>query len=1320
MRIKRACKVFALLFAIIMALAIVPLSANTTFATEGGEYRTLSLEASPADGGIVKFDDDATSGTFQQSSIQNIYAVPNPGYKFVGWYKGNELIAEFSDSTYKVIEDSTLIGKFEKIHDFIVQLTLPEAPGSILDLSSIVAPTGVEYEVHSIYSLNVNGSDAYLDSTYGAALLPGDIVEIMIHVNLVSNENFQYIVPVKVNGNDATEVGIRGGNLEVTYGFTVANTPIELTLPETPGSTLNASAITVPTGAFYCVDSIYTLKVNGSEGIISGQYGATLLPGDEVTITISVKLTSEGAFNKAVPAKVNGNDATEVGIRGGNLEVTYGFTVANTPIELTLPETPGSTLNASAITVPTGAFYCVDSIYTLKVNGSEGIISGQYGATLLPGDEVTITISVKLTSEGAFNKAVPAKVNGNDATEVGIRGSNLEVTYSFKIPEELIFVDSDSFDFDEDIVGAIIDQIDVSSAVSGGVSPYTFSKVSGPAWISVSTDGEISGTRPVSAEAASELVVKVIDSTSAEKSILIIVGATVVPTKEDTPSAATFTAMGENTGKLTGVDTGMVYRVDSGNEVHISGTSVELEGLEACTIYVIKKATGPTKLDSDPKVTPAATFTATGDSTGILSDVSPDMIYRFGTESWSSIVGDAVNLSDLVPTTISIVSTASGAALQSAPQIIKISRANIPSEITVEKCVAPTNDDGKLKGVSTAMEYRLSTDDSWAAGTGSDITVPAGTYYVRVKASGTVLASEGVIATVNEYDAVQLTGTVSITGNTIFGEVLGVDVADTNNTGVLSYRWVREGGMVVGSSNEYVLVKEDIGKTITLFVSSSKQTGEINQSTGVVSKAPRSDIPVGLDVVKTTHGQSEGRISGVDDSMEYRLSTEDTWTAIGGTEVIGLAAGIYHVRFAMNDTHLASSAHATVTISEFTYSVSFDLHGYGDDISSINDVAYESKVTKPVDPSETGYAFGGWFKETTCENAWDFDTDVVTSNVTLYAKWTVNEYTVIFDSAGGTSVESIIQDYGTAIVPPADPTRAGYRFDGWAPTIPDTIPAENVTCVAQWTELYTVSFDANGGTGSMEVEKTIGDYTLPVNGFTAPVEMEFKCWSVGGAEKNVGDVIEVTAPVTVVAVWKVIVHDEPPYVPSTEGEVTINTVEMTEGQTTTVTEVFEDSKADNKKVVLEIDDMNIEFDAAAVSAIGGNAVTLCAAIETEGHGIDGALKVIRVTLVGAVFPDGKATVSIPFTDTVPEGKVVKVYHIDGGDRRDMNAVLSGGVLTYETNHFSDFAVFIEDVPAPNDDDDGGFPVWAIVLIVVAVIAVAGGVGGYILLQKKKV
>ena len=68
---------------------------------------------------------------------------------------------------------------------------------------------------------------------------------------------------------------------------------------------------------------------------------------------------------------------------------------------------------------------------------------------------------------------------------------------------------------------------------------------------------------------------------------------------------------------------------------------------------------------------------------------------------------------------------------------------------------------------------------------------------------------------------------------------------------------------------------------------------------------------------------------------------------------------------------------------------------------------------------------------------------------------------------------------------------------------------------------YTVSFDANGGTGTMaDVTEVLGDYTLPANGFTAPEGKHFKCWSVDGKEKAVGDKITVTADTTIKAVWE--------------------------------------------------------------------------------------------------------------------------------------------------------------------------------------------------------
>ena len=67
---------------------------------------------------------------------------------------------------------------------------------------------------------------------------------------------------------------------------------------------------------------------------------------------------------------------------------------------------------------------------------------------------------------------------------------------------------------------------------------------------------------------------------------------------------------------------------------------------------------------------------------------------------------------------------------------------------------------------------------------------------------------------------------------------------------------------------------------------------------------------------------------------------------------------------------------------------------------------------------------------------------------------------------------------------------------------------------------YTVSFDANGGTGTMaEATGISGEYTLPANGFTAPAGKQFKAWSIDGSEKAVGDKITVTADTTVTAVW---------------------------------------------------------------------------------------------------------------------------------------------------------------------------------------------------------
>ena len=138
---------------------------------------------------------------------------------------------------------------------------------------------------------------------------------------------------------------------------------------------------------------------------------------------------------------------------------------------------------------------------------------------------------------------------------------------------------------------------------------------------------------------------------------------------------------------------------------------------------------------------------------------------------------------------------------------------------------------------------------------------------------------------------------------------------------------------------------------------------------------------------------------------------------------------------------------------------------------------------RPDAPAATpGYTFGGWNKAD--GTAWDYASDKVTDNITLYAKWAANTYTITFDTAGGSEIAPITQDYGTAITAPADPTREGYTFIGWDKEIPTTMPAENMTVTAQWEiNQYTITFDTNGGS---EIAPITQDYGTAITAPEAP------------------------------------------------------------------------------------------------------------------------------------------------------------------------------------------------------------------------------------------
>lgn len=103
--------------------------------------------------------------------------------------------------------------------------------------------------------------------------------------------------------------------------------------------------------------------------------------------------------------------------------------------------------------------------------------------------------------------------------------------------------------------------------------------------------------------------------------------------------------------------------------------------------------------------------------------------------------------------------------------------------------------------------------------------------------------------------------------------------------------------------------------------------------------------------------------------------------------------------------------------------------------------------------TRTGYTQVGWATVDGGEKVYAFGGYTTNAALTLYPVWNTNKYTITFDTAGGSEIAPITQDYGTAITAPADPTREGYTFIGWDKEIPTTMPAENITLKARWKDI---------------------------------------------------------------------------------------------------------------------------------------------------------------------------------------------------------------------------------------------------------------------------
>ncbi len=170
-----------------------------------------------------------------------------------------------------------------------------------------------------------------------------------------------------------------------------------------------------------------------------------------------------------------------------------------------------------------------------------------------------------------------------------------------------------------------------------------------------------------------------------------------------------------------------------------------------------------------------------------------------------------------------------------------------------------------------------------------------------------------------------------------------------------------------------------------------------------------------------------------------------------------------------------------------SFTVTFDSQG-GSLVDPVD--AFENEfILAPANPTRDGYTFEGWYKEDTFVNLFNFDTEVITADITLYAKWEeipAVTYTVTFDVDGGSSVDAQVVGEGALATEPADPTKDGFTFEGWYKEDTfvnlflfesDTITADTIL-YAKWAEIVPTEITTAEAFYQMTISGSDGIFLL--------------------------------------------------------------------------------------------------------------------------------------------------------------------------------------------------------------------------------------------------
>jgi uncharacterized repeat protein (TIGR02543 family) len=378
-------------------------------------------------------------------------------------------------------------------------------------------------------------------------------------------------------------------------------------------------------------------------------------------------------------------------------------------------------------------------------------------------------------------------------------------------------------------------------------------------------------------------------------------------------------------------------------------------------------------------------------------------------------------------------------------------------------------------GSITPKEQFQVTNGTWTVN-GSTMTITGTNFQTEL----TIVPKQGYAFKSFTIDDTPVTGTGDIIANITVSAVMLTIVTEPHGqaltyngeeqTGVTPYEtdkitFIDAQKTAVGNYDAKATPKDGYCWDANCDVTTKNIPWSIEKATATVTADDKTKI-VGADDPELT-----ATVTGLfgQDALVYQLAREAGEDA--GTYTITPSGdaeqGNYHVNYVAG-------------ILKIQFQVTFDVQGHGTapDNQSVDSGA---KVVKPDDPSASGYAFGGWFKEAGCTNVWNFETDTVTANTTLYAKWTpaVVKHHVTYDANGGSAAAPVQEDViegQTFKVASYSGTKSGYTFGGWTyggqtyqPGYEMTMGTSDIAFKAKWnatpapTTKYTVTITAGTG-----------------------------------------------------------------------------------------------------------------------------------------------------------------------------------------------------------------------------------------------------------------